>query len=602
MLKQLLLGKALKNQHLNSEKLSKLAALAILSSDAISSVAYATQGILSTLPNQGLDWVLPITGLIIFLAATLVTSYRQVIKYYPNGGGAYTVALDSFPIPIALVAASALFVDYTLTVAVSVSAGVAAVTSAYPILLRWTVPFDIAFIFLVMIVNLRGTKDAAAIFMWPTYVFIGIMYLLIAGGIMPQTHTAHYINPGQLTLPTLSLMILLKAFSSGATALTGVEAISNSVQIFRVPSAKNAATTMLWMGIVLTTLFAGTSYLAYHFHTLPIASETTLSQIGHMVFGNSIFYYLLQWATALVLFLAANTAYAGFPVLASLLSEDEYLPRFLKARGDRLAYSNGILLLTFAAASLLLLFKGNTNALLPLYAIGVFISFSVAQAGIFKKGFAAKNLTTMFISGIGTTLTIIVFLVMAISKFTSGAWIVLILIPLMSFWFLRVHRHYQSMRLLLRIPSEELSTNSIEPITTLVIVPISGLNKVSLRSIQYARGINPHPVILHVAFSDEEEENIKAKWALLNIPPDELRFEVLRSQYRSVLRPLLRFVDGEVHLYKNQVTVVIPEFVTPKWWHRMLHNKTALTLQYGLLTRGLDVIITTVPYHLKDVE
>lgn len=601
-LKDYLIGKPLKTGASKEEKITKTKALAILSADAISSVAFATEGILVVLSSRYFNYVIPISLLILFLAGTLVLSYSQVIRAYPDGGGSYTVARDVFKREtVSLLAVSALSVDYILTVAVGVAAGGAALTSAFPHLVPFTVLLDLLMILSLMLVNLRGSRESASAFMFPSYLFMAVIVILgIAGIFAHPTSTAPSYQSSSLLFPAVPLLLLLRAFSSGATALTGIEAISNSVSSFKFPAQPNAIKTMAAMGLVLATLFSIVTYLAVKFHTLPVTNQTVLSQLGHVVFRGGLLYYILQFATSLILVMSANTAFVGFSNLGGLVAEDGYLPRYFGIKGDRLVYSNGIIALSIAASLLVIFFRGNTISLLPLYAIGVFISFTIAQSGMVKRWVREKKYGPALINGFGAILTTVVFGIMAVSKFLAGSWMVLVFIPLMIAALAKIHRHYASLKVALRIADDDLNQSDVTPYSTMVIVPISSLNKASLHSLSYARGLTNKVVALSIVFTEEDKLKLMARWAKLGIPEEEMRLEVIVSQFRSAIKPIIRFVNGEASLHRDKVTVIIPEFISDKWWHQFLHNKTALLLTYRL--RGRNIAIVDLPFHLSQVE
>ncbi|MCY0876262.1 MAG: APC family permease [Firmicutes bacterium] len=603
-IKQVLIGRPKKSRELVNERLSKLKALPILSSDALSSVAYGYEASLTEmafLGTAGLWLGVPIMGVITLLLIALILSYLQVIKVYPGGGGAYAVASAQFGKIAGLVAGSALLIDYTLTVAVSVSSGVAALTSAYPGALPYTVPMCIACILIIMVVNLRGINESASAFMWPTYAFIVSMIVLVGVGFFqlsktgfstPQTPVFGLIPKG------FSILLILRAFASGCSALTGIEAISNATPQFREPTIRNAQKTLLMLGLLLAVMYLGTGLLAFKLGIQVNPDVTVLSQMATHFFHNGWFYYFIQFSTFAVLVLAANTSYSGFPILAALMARDGFMPHMFMLRGDRLGYSNGIFILSMLAIILVIAFRGNTNALIPLYAIGVFLSFTLAQSGMIKhwvktraSGWAIRGAINSF----GAFLSAIVTVVFSIAKFSQGAWIVLILLPLIVYFGLKVRRHYRAIADNLRIDMTKIRPR---PHSTTVIVPIAGINRVVASTLSYALSVSDQVVAFYVAFDDEAIERMEEKWATWGTG---IRLVTARSQYRSVVRPLLRFLNT-IENWEGQpenVIVAIPQFIAKRWWHNILHNQTSLLLRTILLYRK-DIIVTTVPYHLSD--
>lgn len=601
-LKRFIIGKPLKTEQLQEEKLPVWKALPILSSDALSSLAYGTEQLLLVLAPLGalaLWYSLPITAAIILLLSLLILSYRQIIFQYPGGGGAYIVSSQNLGWFPGLVAGASLLVDYTLTCAVSVSAGTDAITSAFPMLHEHSTAIAVFFVLLIMVLNLRGLRESGTIFSFPTYLFIIGIVSLVAVGIgnffihgLPHAPPAP-ANPGHFP-EGLTWFIILRAFSSGCSALTGVEAISNATPTFREPETRNAARTLLILGLLLGTLFAGTSMLAYFYHIVPNKTETVLSQIAEHTFGRTLPYYYVQATTALILILAANTSFSGFPLLASIMARDKFMPRMFNNRGDRLNYSNGIMLLALASIGLIIAFEGDLERLIPLYAIGVFLSFTLAQIGmVFRwwktrsKGWPAK----LAINAIGGVVTFIVLLIFAVTKFKEGAWIVVIVIPLLILFFYQVRRHYEAVAEQLRLPENYVSTDV--PTEHLIVVPIGGVNRVVMNTINYAKKLNGDVVALYVAFEEEEVEKMEKRWEKLDLG---VRLVVTRSRFRSVITPLLRFID-KLNEENRQITVLIPEFIPARWWHRLLHNQTALMIRLMLLMRT-NVVISTVPFFL----
>lgn len=584
------------------ERLSKKKALAVFSSDALSSVAYATEEILLVLILAGstaMAYSIPIAAAIIALLAILILSYRQTIYAYPSGGGAYIVAKDNLGTTPGLIAGAALTIDYTLTVAVSTASGVAAITSAFPALHDYKVLIALFFIWTLTLLNLRGLTESATIFAFPTYLFIGSIILLLGIGI------AKYYLYGPPTVAVISstalpagisLFLILRAFSAGCTALTGVEAISNGVPAFKPPESKNAATTLIIMGSIIVILFGGITLLANVYHIIPNSTETVISQIGSQVFGRNFFYYFIQVSTALILFLAANTSFAGFPLLASLIAKDGFLPRQLALRGDRLVFSNGIIILAAFASLLIILFKGEVHALIPLYAVGVFLSFTLSQAGMVRRWIQQKHagwFTHALINGIGMVVTGVVSLVIAVTKFTSGAWIVILLMPCLVLAFMKIHSHYLETAKELAYHGESLE----KPARQKIIVPIASLTRVVAHTLDYAKTLSPDIVAVHVGLDEEKAKKLKIKWQELE--PD-IPLLILPSPYRSTLDPILDYINEQEAQTapRELITVLVPEFVTRKWWQTFLHNQTGLHLKAALLLRK-DIVVASVPFHLQ---
>jgi len=608
--KRVLFGRPLASDRLEHERLNKKTALAVLSSDAISSVAYATEQtllVLAVLGAAALNYVIPISAVIVGLLVLVAVSYRQTIFAYPAGGGSYTVAKDNIGTSPGLVAAAALLTDYILTVSVSISSGVAAITSAYPSLAPHTVALCVAAIAMLMLVNLRGVRESGIAFSVPTYVFIALMLLLIGTGIVrgmmghdlaPLTATprvdAFSAKQHGLGIPAgfAFTYLLLRAFAEGCVAMTGTEAISNGVGAFRKPSSRNAATTLSWMAAILATFFLGTSYLAHHYGIMPSATETVLSQIGRHVLGGGSLYFALQYATFAVLVLAANTAFADFPRLSSILAADGYMPRQFAARGDRLAFSNGIIVLAMMAALLVWLFHGDTSALIPLYAIGVFVCFTLSQTGMVVHWFKLRTpgwKCRALLNGVGATATAVVLVVQVVTKFTSGAWIVTIIIPLLILMLRAIHRHYESF-------AKELAYTGQAPLMFLhhtVIVPVNGINKPTAGALVYATTISEDVRAVYSDGDGAATQRLQTAWEEWDIGVPLI---VIPSPYRSVLRPIVDYVDGLAERGETDlVTIVVPEIVPRHWWEHLLHNKTALFIRTAFMFRP-NVVVTAVPY------
>ncbi len=605
----MLIGQALPSARMAHERLGKIQALAVLSSDALSSVAYATEEILLVLVLAagsgalGLSW--PIAIAIGVLLLVVAISYYQTVHAYPTGGGAYTVSKENLGTLPSLVAGAALLTDYILTVAVSISAGVAAITSAFPALEPVRIEIALAAIAVITLVNLRGLRESGRVFALPTYFFVGTMYLLIGLGV------ARWLTGGLINVPpptpadgavvhNLTLFLILRAFASGCTAMTGVEAISNGVTVFKHPEADNAGKTLLWMAGSLISMFLGITFLVHQVGITPSETETVVSQLGRSVFGVGPLYYALQVATALILLLAANTSYSDFPRLAMWMARDRFLPRQLANLGDRLVYGNGIVVLGVIAGLLVIVFGAKTHALIPLYAVGVFISFTLNQAGMVRHWLKLRTpgwRHSALINGGGAVSTAIVLVVVAATKFTHGAWFILLLIPTLVIVFKAIHRHYEQV-------SDQLALTGRWPVMMhhhTTIVPIADLHRGVIKAVDYGQALGGQLHVVTVEIDPEATASLLARW--VDVFPN-LALEVIPSPYRSVSEPLLEYIDQFVQQEGDYVTVLVPEFVPAKWWHHLLHNETAWALKLALLYnrrdwRGRFRIITNVPFYLS---
>ncbi|HEY3374295.1 MAG TPA: APC family permease [Candidatus Aquicultor sp.] len=600
--KRFLIGRPLETYRLAEERLPKRYALAVFSPDALSSNAYATEEILIVLVLAGagaLPLSLPIAIAIVALLAIIVISYRQLILAYPSGGGAYIVSrenLGEFP---SLLAGASLLIDYSLTVAVSISAGIAAIISAFPELIPFTVELALVALVLITIANLRGVRESGEIFAIPTYAFVfGIGLTIIVGLFKICTGQSIPTSPPAVkAIEPLTLFLILRAFASGCSALTGVEAISNGVQSFKKPAAENARITLVIMALILGTLFLGITYLARAYQVIP-GAETVLSQITRLTFGRGAFYFYIQITTMLILTVAANTSFAGFPNLASVMANDGYMPRQLKARGYRLAYSNGILLLALFAAILIVVFHASVNRLIPLYAVGVFTGFTLSQFGMVKHWHNLRSQDSHWwhnalVNGIGGIATLIVTLVLAIAKFIQGAWIVIVLALILVLIFRGVHRHYQSVASQLTL--ERLT--EVPKIKHNVVVLISSVHVGTVEALQYAKSLNPTVIrAVHIDIDSDQTEKVRQRWEKFNFG---VPLEIIDSPYRDIASPFLqRLREIEAEMSDDIVTVIIPEFVVSHWWENFLHNQTALVLK-GLLFFSRDVVVISIPYHLR---
>ena len=602
-IKRFLVGQPIPSHLAHHERLSRVTGLAVLSSDALSSVAYATDFILATLLVAGLGafvYAVPISLVIAALLAIVAFSYRQTIHAYPTGGGAYIVAKENIGDNAGLIAAASLLVDYTLTVAVSISAGVLAITSAFPQLHTYRVEMCLAFLAILMIGNLRGIRESGRIFAVPTYFFVFSVIVLLAAGIYRYLTGA--IVPVEVALPPseghepLTVFLLLTAFANGCTAMTGVEAVSNGVPAFYPPEAKNASATLIAMATLAIGMFVGITVLAHAYRVVPSATESGISQLGRAIFGGpNILYYLLQAGTTLILVLAANTAYADFPRLASIVSRDRYLPRQFMNQGDRLAFSNGILVLSMFAAILIIAFRGDTQSLLPLYMIGVFVSFTLSQAGMvihWRKTREPGWKTSALINGFGALVTGIVLIIVAVTKTLEGAWIVLLLIPVIVMTFKATHRHYQ------RVASE-LTLKGYQPQARLhntVLIPIGGLQRAVVEALRYAETLSNDVRAIYVDVNPAQTEQLRKDWAAWG---GRVQLVVLPSPFRSLMEPLLEYIEQAADEKSNDyVTVILPEFVPARWWQHLLHNQTSLLIKGALLFRP-NIVVTSVPFHLS---
>jgi amino acid transporter len=600
--KSRLFGRPLKSGELSHEQVNVFGGLSLMSPDALSSVAYGTQEILITLMPLGalaLWYSLPISAIIVLLLAFLVISYRQIIRAYPDGGGAYVVGRDTLGTFPGLIAGAALMVDYILTVAVSVTAGVAALIAAFPSLAPDRVALSILTILVMAYVNLRGIRESAAVFALPTYLFITMVLVMVGFGLahpVPHAPTVrNYVTPP--TVSGLTLFLLLRAFSSGSSALTGVEAISNGVPVFRPPSAKRARLAMLLLGLFLGSMFLGTSVIAFRFGIQVGPNSTVLQMLAARIFGRGWYFYLLALDTMGILAVAANTSFAGFPQLANIIARDKWLPRMFLTRGDRLVYQNGIIVLALVAIILVWVFQGDTDRLIPLYAIGVYMSFTVAQLGLAKKYLRdpAGKRPAIVIACVGAGLTAIVVVVAAVSKFSEGAWIVLLILPLLLFMFRRIHRHYDAIAEELRLTDFSLKP---EPGEIVVMVPFSSINRMTLASLSYALSISDKVLAINVAFTDAERQLVEERWRRWQ-PDPRIRLVVVESQYRSVVRPIVRYIDlVSSQIGRQHLMVLVPEFVVGRWWQHILHNQVGILLQAHLIFRK-DIVVAVVPYHLS---
>ncbi len=613
-----LIGRPLPSADAPNETIGKLVGLAVFASDALSSTAYATQEILFILAaagSAGFQYAFPIAIAIVALIVVVVISYEQTIHAYPNGGGAYVVALENIGSIPAQVAGAALLTGYVLTVSVSISSGVAQIVSAIPALLEWRVEIALMLVAVVVILNLRGVRESGMAFAIPAYIFLAVTFLTIIVGLVRAAAgtLGTVVNPPELHSSSLIIQavtpfLLLRAFANGTSALTGIEAIANGVTAFKEPSSHNARVVLAWMGGILAVLFLGITYLARFTGALPSEEETVISQITRTIYGSEgVLYIIVVAMTAVILVLAANTAFAGFPRLAAILARDGFLPRQLAFRGSRLVFSNGILALGITAGLLIIFFDASVARLIPLYAIGVFLSFTLSQIGMARRWWnighrqsdpqnnEGKNyFGKLLINAIGAAATGVVTLVFGVTNFVDGAWIVVLLVPVMVMGFSAVQRHYRGL-------ARQLSLDTFHSPHRLtryrVVIPISGVHQGSLKALHYARNFSTDVTAVYVSMDPEEAEKIKAKWSIYG---EGTRLLILESPYRLLLEPILDYIDSLARIIKSNeaILVVVPQFVSRRWWTSILHNQTAFMLRMGLLTRP-GVIIIEVPYQVE---
>jgi amino acid transporter len=619
-----LIGRPLPTADAAHQTIRKIIGLAVFASDALSSTAYATQEILLILAVAGtvaFSYAFPIALAIVALLAMVTISYEQTIHAYPSGGGAYIVARDNLGDFAAQVAGAALLMDYILTVAVSVSSGVAQIASAFPEFFPYRVYLAVALVLFIMLVNLRGVKESGAAFAVPTYFFLVMMFSMVGVGFFRYMAG----SLGSVTAPppldvvqaaaAVTPFLILHAFSSGTTALTGVEAISNGIPAFQEPRSRNAGITLIWMSAILAMLFLGITFLAGQIHAIPSEAETVISQLGRTAFeGRGPLYHGVIAATTIILIMATNTSFADFPRLSALLAADGFLPRLLAYRGSRLVYSRGIFALALIASLLIVVFDARVSGLIPLYAIGVFLSFTLSQGGMAHRWWKIGHLQRgqevkergstlryesrwrlkMVINSCGAVCTAIVMLVFAVTKFAEGAWIVLLLMPLLVAVFSRIHRHYLDLAARLSL---ERYGELPRVLRQCVIIPLSGVHRGTLEALRYARSLSDDITAVHVSIDAAEAEAVRQKWELWG---GGARLVILDSPYRLLLEPLLQYI-AEIATQRQTnetITIVVPQFVPGRWWHNFLHNQTAIMLRLALLFRR-GIVITDVPFHLE---
>lgn len=603
-LKRLLVGKPLKSAENDEHKLTRFAALALLSSDALSSIAYGTEQIvvvLVALSAAAIWYSLPIAAFVIILLISLTLSYRQIIHAYPHGGGAYVVSSENLGKNAGLISGGSLLIDYMLTVAVSVSAGAEAITSAVPALYGHQVAISVAIVLLLMMLNLRGLRESASFLLFPVYTFILVISLLIVVGLynivtgaVPLQATA---LPGAV-VPGVSIALILRAFSSGSSSLTGVEAISNAVPFFKKPRAKNAAATLTMMALILGFFFVGITFINYWYGIVPEKEVTVLSQIGKAVFGHGILYYVLQFATALILAVAANTGFSAFPVLAYNLAKDKFMPHMYQDRGDRLGYSNGIITLALGSIVLLFIFHGSTERLIPLYSIGVFIPFALSQTGmVVKWKKEGKRWLSKSIANItGAFISYAIIAILFVYRL-GDIWPFFIIMPIVMFIFYKIHDHYKKVAEQLRLENDA-KLHDYDGNTVLVLV--GNVTRVNIGALNYARSIGDYVVAMHVSLDEDVEKEKEIEAEFKKHFPD-VRFSIVHSSYRSIENPIIRYVDIVSKNAAKQnytTTVLIPQFVPNRRWQNILHNQTSLRLRLRLSWRE-NIVISTYSYHLK---
>ncbi len=611
-IRTVLVGRPISSDHEHHERLTKVKALAIFSSDNISSSAYATEEMMRILVLGGigaLSLTMPITIAIVVILGIVATSYMQTIKAYPNGASSYIVASDNLGTLPGLTAAAALLIDYTLTVAVSVSSGVAAITSIVPSLFPERVLIAVVIVAVLMLGNLRGIRESGSIFMAPTYLYIltvgamigiGFFRLYVAGDLGTFTAPAGWLEAQKGTQQMVGIaavLLALRAFSSGAAGLTGVEAVSDGVPAFKPPEWHNARRTLLFQVTIFGALFLGISSLASAIHVIPDPDEvqTVLSLLTRHVIGEGWFLVLIQVATALILALAANTSFADFPRLSSFLARDGFMPRQFGFRGERLAFTTGIIALSGLAALLLIVFDASVTALIPLYTLGVFVAFTLSQSGMVVRWWKRREpgwRAGLLINGLGAATTAVIVVIVASTKFLSGAWIVMVLAPILILLMLAIRGHYRTMsRQLQAVPD---SDDDVEP-DPIVIVPLARLDRPARRALAFARTISPHATAVHITNDPHTADQLREHWQKLGGP---MELVVVESPYRALVGPLLRYMDALQSLHPSRPIVVVLSDVVPRhWWENLLHNQTSLRLKLRLFGRK-NTIVVDVPFHL----
>ncbi|HET7009715.1 MAG TPA: APC family permease [Anaerolineales bacterium] len=619
-----LIGRPLPTADAPHQTIGKAIGLAVFASDALSSTAYATQEILGVLAAAGtiaFGYAFPISLAIVGLLAIVTISYEQTIHAYPGGGGAYIVSRDNLGESPAQVAAAALLTDYVLTVAVSISSGVAQLVSAFPELLSYRVVIAVGMVMMIMLINLRGVRESGRTFAVPTYFYLLMIFSTVIVGLVRAAvgslgtivdAPAFVIHP---SVVAVTPFLLLHAFSNGTTALTGVEAISNGIPAFKEPRSRNAGVTLLWMSAILAILFLGITYLAVHIGAVFSEEETVISQLARTVFDGRGFLYLATIsATTVILIMAANTSFADFPRLSALVANDGFLPRQLTYRGSRLVYSRGIILLALIASLLIVAFRASVTALIPLYAIGVFLSFTLSQAGMARRWWKIGHLPEgkviqergsslrhetgwslkMLVNGLGAVATFVVMMVFAVTKFSEGAWIILVVVPVLVAVFFLIHRHYQTLAAHLSLENFGAPSHVHRH---RVILPISGVHRGSLSALRYARSLSDDVTAVHVSIDPAEAERVQKKWERWG---EGTRLVMLESPYRLMIEPLLDYITDISSRRQpgETITIVVPQFVPRQWWANLLHTQTALWLRMALLFKP-GIVVTDVPYQTE---
>jgi amino acid transporter len=617
-IKRLLIGEPLTSLPEAHQKLPKWRALAVFSSDALSSIAYATEEMLlplAAVSSAAMMWSIPVALGIAFLLLVVTLSFRETIEAYPGGGGAYVVAKQNLGEVAGLIAGGALLIDYVLTVAVSAAAGSSAFVAAFTGMAHHREGIGLTIIAVVTILNLRGSRRSGLLLAIPTWLFIGAMVLLIAEGAWKlASGQAVPVNPIiHEAYPAVGLWLILRAFSSGCAALTGIEAISNNVVEFQTPMRKNAKATLAWMAFVLAIFFISVTILARLYGIMPRPEATALGDLSGAIFGAATpLFYFVQVSTLLILALAAHSAYHGFPVLCSSIAQDRFLPRQFASLGDKLVFSNGILGLSLCAGLLIVIFEGSTHALIPLYAVGVFLSFTLSQWGMVVHHLRSlrkpetdpaseprrrsRTLRSIAMCAIGGSTTGIVALVIASTKFIHGAWVVLLLVPALVLLFLRIRAHYLAISRELSLVGQ-VPPGPLQRLKHTVVIPISGIHRGVLDALRYAISISEDVRAVYVELDPAVTERVQGEWRKW---AQDIPFVVLKSPFRSVIRPLIEYInDVEQITHDEMITVIIPEFVTTRWWHRLLHNQTALLIRTALMFKK-GKVVTSVRYHLRE--
>lgn len=623
-----LIGRPLQTADSPHQTIGKVIGLAVFASDALSSTAYATQeilGVLTVAGSMAYDYIFPIAIAIVALLTIVTISYQQTIHAYPGGGGAYIVSRDNLGELPAQIAGAALLTDYILTVAVSISSGVAQIVSAYPDTDPYRVQIGVASVILIMLLNLRGVKESGTVIALPTFFFVAMMFLTVGIGLVrsltgtlgvvvdpPEVHLTGIIS-------AITPFLLLHAFANGTTALTGVEAISNGITAFKEPRSRNAAITLIWMSIILGSLFLGISYLAAHIQAVYSHDETVISQLARTVFnGRGLPYLATIGATTVILIMAANTAFAGFPRLGALAAEDRFLPRQLTFRGSRLVYSNGIITLAVIASLLIIVFRARVDLLIPLYAIGVFLSFTLSQIGMARRWWKIGHLeegkevieagsvlryesgwsTKMLINSFGALCTGIVMMIFAVTKFREGAWVVLLIIPALVKLFFTIHGHYKDLAAHLTL--DKFSGLPARQTRHRVIMPVSGIHQGTLEALRYAKLLSNDVTVVHVSMDPDETEKVQRKWKTWG---EGTRLIILDSPFRLFIEPMLQYLEEIIDQRQpnETITIVVPQFIPSKRWHNALHMRTANYLRQELLSKP-GVVVTDVPYQVYKEE